>query len=63
MLLGVDIASSWLQYMIRSDELFTVNIIASQFLKRIQQKMKGEFCLVQNLGDALSPVEVTVNLF
>jgi len=63
MLLGVDIASSWLQYMIRSDELFPVNIIAIQFLKGVEQKMKGEFCLMQNFVDALSPVEVTVNLF
>jgi hypothetical protein len=56
MRLGVDIASSWLQYMIRSNELFPVDIIASQFLKRIQQKMNGEFCLIQNFVDALSPV-------
>ena len=63
MLLGVDIASSWLQYMIRSGELFPVNIIASQFLKMIHQKMRGEFCPIQNVVDALSPVEVTVNLF
>jgi hypothetical protein len=49
--------------MIRSDELFPVNTIASQFLKRIQEKMKGEFCLIQNFVDALSPMEVTVNLF
>lgn len=63
MLLGVDIASSWLQYMIRSGELFPLNIISIQFLKRIQQKMTGEFCLIQNFVDALSPVDVTVNLF
>jgi len=44
-------------------ELFPVNIIASRFLKRIQQKMKGEVCLIQNSVDALSPVEVTLNLF